>query len=554
MALRSNGFDPSAPYIPVCEYQSPYRVDYRAMDYTDVFKRRSEFLTQVREEKTWSLVKRYYADGHACAFIEDWFVTYDPRLSARGIPSTVPLILFPRQIEYIEMLEAAYSSPNGQDVIVGKSRDMGVSIVTLAWMTYKWLFDAGFKGSVGSRKEDLVDKIGDTASLLEKVRIYLRFLPKELLPYGYKEREHARRLNIVNPVTRAAISGEGGDNIGRGGRSTAYLVDEAAFLERPDKIDAALSQNCKMRIDISTPNGPTNPFAEKWFNNESVQAFAFHWTQDPRKDREWYEREKKRLQDPKVIAQELDLDFDTSGDESVIRREWVDASVAFGQWLRDRGEFPEKKGYIPVAGADIGGGVAENTYVAMWGPIVGDLISWVDGDTTRTANKLSNFARQDAVSRLKYDSVGVGRGVASTLKRLPTVSTGINVGNTATGNIWPDGRMAKQKFRNLKAEVWWILRDRLRKTYDHWCWVNDPETGCQYNIDELMLLPPKDKEFLEQLTLPGYKMLETGKIAIESKDELARRGIKSPDRAEALIIALAPIRKPAAFGVADGIS
>jgi len=114
--------------------------------------------------------------------------------------------------------------------------------------------------------------------------------------------------------------------------------------------------------------------------------------------------------------------------------------------------------------------------------------------------------------------------------------------------------MAKHKFRNLKAEVWWILRDRLRKTYDHWCWVNDSETGCQYRLDELMLLPPNDKEFLEQLTLPGYKMLETGKIAIESKDELARRGIKSPDRAEALIIALAPIRKPAAFGVADGIS
>jgi len=232
----------------------------------------------------------------------------------------------------------------------------------------------------------------------------------------------------------------------------------------------------------------------------------------------------------------------------------VDSSVALGQWLRDQNKFPNRKNYVPVAGADIGGGVAENTYVAVWGPIVGDLISWVDGDTTRTANKLSTFARQDGVSRLKYDSIGVGKGVASTLKRLPTVSTGINVGNAPSLNIWPDGRTARNKFRNLKAEIWWTLRDRLRKTHDHWCWINDPSTGCEYPLDELLFLPPGDKDFLEQLTLPGYKMLETGKIAIESKDELARRGIKSPDRAEALVIALAPIRRPATFGYADGIA
>ena len=115
--------------------------------------------------------------------------------------------------------------------------------------------------------------------------------------------------------------------------------------------------------------------------------------------------------------------------------------------------------------------------------------------------------------------------------------------------MWPDGRRSKDKFRNLKAEIWWTLRDRLRKTHEHWCWLNDPTTGAQYNLDELLLLPDNDPDFLLQLTLPGYKILDTGKIAIESKDELARRGVKSPDRAEALIIALAPFRRPATFGM-----
>lgn len=551
MSLRANGYDPNTPYTPNTKYVSPYAVDFKDMDYSAIFRKRAQKLQKIREDGAWDIVKRYYADGNACAFIEDWLVTYDPRLGARGLPTTVPLILFPRQVEYIEALEEAYAA--GQDMVVGKSRDMGVSVVSLAWFTYKWLFSPGFKGSVGSRKEDLVDKIGSPDSLLEKVRIYLRYLPKELLPYGYKEREDARRLNIVNPVTGSSITGEAGDNIGRGGRSTAYLVDEAAFIDRPEAVDAALSQNCNMRIDVSTPNGPTNPFADKWFHNEAVRAFAFHWTQDPRKNREWYEKERKRLQDPRVIAQELDLDFDTSGEESTVRQEWVDSSVALRKYLQSRGELPDKSRYTPVAGADIGGGVAENTYIALYGPIVGDLVSWVDGDTTRTAEKLSRLAEQDKVSRLKFDSIGVGKGVASTLRRLPVVSSGINVGNSPTTNMWPDGRRAKDKFRNLKAEVWWTLRDRLRKTHEHWCWLNDPETGAQYDIDELLLLPDTDKDFLLQLTLPGYKTLDTGKIAIESKDELSRRGVKSPDRAEALIIALSPFRKPATFGNTSGM-
>ena len=551
MALRANGYDPATPYIPNHEYVSPYAVDFMAPDYASILQGRSERIQQIRDDDAWGLVKTYYADGNACAFMEDWLVTYDPRLGARNLPTTVPLILFPRQIEYVETLEDAYTK--GQDLVVGKSRDMGVSVITLGWLTYKWIFSPGFKGSVGSRKEDLVDKIGNPDSLLEKVRIFLRYLPVELLPTGYSERKHARRMNIVNEQMGSSITGEAGNNIGRGGRSTAYLVDEAAFLEDPESVDAAISENTNMRIDISTPNGPVNPFANKWFHNEAVKAFSFHWTQDPRKDREWYELKRKKLQDPRTIAQELDLDFDTSGEESVVRAEWVASSVELRKHLIATEQMPDKEDYTAIAGADVGGGVAENTYIAVWGPIVGNIIAWIDDDTTRTANKLARYATVDSAAKLKYDSIGVGRGVASTLKRLPINSVGVNVGVPATSRVWPDKRRSKDKFRNLKAEVWWILRDRLMKTHAHWCWMNDPNTGCEYPIDELLLLPETDSELLLQLTLPGYKVLETGKIQIESKADMLRRGVKSPDRAEALIIALAPSLAPARIRRADGV-
>lgn len=527
-------------------YVSPYTVNFRDPDYTEVFQGRADRLKAIRDDDAWHLVKRYYADGNYVAAIEDWFTTYDPRLSAKGKPTTVPLILFPRQIEYIEWLQDRKSK--GEDGVVPKSRDMGISVVTLAYATCEWLFSPGVKMSFGSRKEDLVDKMGQPDSLLEKVRMYLRYLPTELLPLGYSEAKHARHMKILNPQNSSSITGEAGDSIGRGGRSTMYFVDEAAFLERPELIDAALSQNTSSRIDVSTPNGPTNPFFNK-AHGGIIERFDFHWTEDPRKDQAWYDREVIRLGDPRVVAQELDLDFDTSGEESVVRPEWAMSSQALYRYLKDEGEFPER--VRGVAGCDVGGGMAENTFIGLWGPEVGRCVAWIDGDTTATALRFARLASENGVGLIKFDSIGVGRGVASTLSRLPLEAQAVNVGTSPTREVWQDGKKAREKFRNLKAQLWWALRDRLRKTHDHWLFMNG-RGGFEHSLDELLLLP-EDKDLVKQLCTPGFKVLETGKIQIESKDELKRRGVLSPDRAEALILALAPAPAVVRVGRTSGV-
>jgi phage terminase large subunit len=541
--------------------QEPQKPDFLDPDYTAIFQERADKLRQIRHDDAWHLVKRYYADGNYVQFIEHWLTTYDPRLSARGKPTTVPLILFPRQVEYVEWLQARKRS--GEDGVVAKSRDMGISVVTLAFALCEWLFSPGVKMSFGSRKEDLVDKMGNPDCLLEKIRMMLRYLPPELLPAGYSEQKHARHMKIINPQNGSSITGEAGDNIGRGGRSTMYFVDEAAFLERPELIDAALSQNTSSRIDVSTPNGPDNPFSQKWFARggssswvpgegapEDQTAFAFHWTQDPRKNDAWYASEVKRINDPRVIAQELDLDFDTSGEEAVVRPEWVAASHSLFNHLRDNGLLPEATD--GVAGCDVGGGLAENTFIPRWGPLVGRCVAWVDDDTTATAHKFVGLASREKVRVLKYDSIGVGKGVASTLRRIPVVSQGVNVGSTPTRDLWPDGRKSREKFRNLKAELWWVLRDKLRKTYDHWLFLND-RGGHKYDLNDLIILPPGDEILTKQISVPGYKVLETGKIQIETKDELRRRNISSPDRAEALILSLAAPAPRARSGRTYGV-
>jgi len=63
---------------------------------------------------------------------------------------------------------------------------------------------------------------------------------------------------------------------------------------------------------------------------------------------------------------------------------------------------------------------------------------------------------------------------------------------------------------------------------------------------------PKDDKLLQELTEMRWRVLPTGKVAIEEKDALRVRIGRSPDRADALAMALARERRPHAtvFAVA----
>jgi phage terminase large subunit len=114
----------------------------------------------------------------------------------------------------------------------------------------------------------------------------------------------------------------------------------------------------------------------------------------------------------------------------------------------------------------------------------------------------------------------------------------VNVGDRPTRTRWPDGKRAKDKFVNLKAELHWVVRDKLRHTYEHWLHMNG-DGGIQHELDDLLLLPD-DSALAAELSLPRYMKMETGKIQIESKRSMATRGIASPDHADALVLTFAP--------------
>jgi len=94
------------------------------------------------------------------------------------------------------------------------------------------------------------------------------------------------------------------------------------------------------------------------------------------------------------------------------------------------------------------------------------------------------------------------------------------------------GKENKDMFLNLKAQLWWELRDRFERTYEH---VNNIK---KYPVDKLISIP-NDPQLISELSQPKVETNEAGKLKIESKLKLTRRGIKSPNKAEALTLAIA---------------
>jgi len=493
-------------------------------------------------------------------WIETWAWTFDPRLSEGKFR---PFLLFPVQVDYIDWLNLRYK--NQEDGIVEKSRDMGFSWLSVAWATWKFLFEDGFTCVFGSNLIRNVDTLGNHKSLFEKIRMILRALPVWMLPKGFSKRAHLNtKLRIINPERNGIITGEGGHNIGRSDRASIVFIDEAAHVERAEEVEQALSQTTDCRIWGSTPKGSGNLFYTK-VKSDQFPVFRFHWQQDPRKNRwilrnpdgsvfaeghgecsapagmvpfyPWYEDAKKRFT-PLTVAQEIDIDYAGSIDDVVFPSHWVQACVTISL---TPGDYRE-------AGLDVGGSGsdgAESVYTLVAMPVALKIKRWSGLSPVKTARRAIRYAREDQVHSFKWDHTGVGEGVSGEIQDSATAEDVtfkmqmVKWGGKPSKRMWPSGRRSNQMFMSAKAEDHWILRERMRKTYEHVLFLQGHPEGVEHPLDELLSIP-KDNKLISQLSTIRFEERDNGKITIESKLKMKKRNVASPDIAESLIIACSP--------------
>ncbi|MGL5924645.1 terminase [Chroococcidiopsis sp.] len=463
-----------------------------------------------------------------CFWINTFSFTYDPRRS----PATIPFELYPIQEKYLKWRQQRRQLK--EHGIVEKSRDMGVSWLNCAAQLHAWLFEPGYAGIMGSRKELLVDRLGDPSSLFQKIRMMIDNLPYWMLPRSHVD----GYLKLINNDNGATITGEAGSAIGRGSRAAVVDLDEAAFLERSQLIDAAVSQTSEVVIYTSTPNGSGNSFYQKRFSNK-YPVFTFHWKSHPLKDQQWYEKQKAML-DPVIVATEIDIDYSASIEGIFIEAKWVRAAINYPlSGATFRGEDSPRKlasqGAAITAGLDVATtGKNKNVFVVRQGCKAIALQDWQGLNTTETTFKAQELIKSFKATHLNFDVDGVGAGVAGTLETTPDIGFTFNPVHGAgspSDRFWVgEDKTSKEKFHNRRAEHYGLLRERFRKTYEM------VEGIAKYPENELISIP-NHATLIAQLSQPLRKFTSSGKILLESKDDMRRRGNESPDYADALMYA-----------------
>ena len=136
---------------------------------------------------------------------------------------------------------------------------------------------------------------------------------------------------------------------------------------------------------------------------------------------------------------------------------------------------------------------------------------WFGKDTMQVAGIIKNeydSCKEKPVA-INVDVIGIGAGVVDRLKELGLPVRGINVAEAAS---------SKEQYARLRDEIWFAGRDWLAGL------------DCQLQDDDALI---------GELTTAKYQILSTGKIKVEGKDEMKKRGVASPNRADAWLLTFA---------------
>jgi len=303
------------------------------------------------------------------------------------------------------------------------------------------------------------------------------------------------------------------------------IFDEAPGVERSIHIAVetlATGQNNRI-LKIGNPTSPTgefynNCYSENW-NKIQVSCFDHPNIKNQREiipgavTIDWIERQKKEWGEgsPLWLAKVLG-EFPDETEDTLIPLSWCENATKWEVEQNDRcnlGVDPARFGDDKTVGYEI----ASNTAKLLF-----DISK---EDTMMVSGRLVNII--DNYKSIGIDETGVGGGVVDRVREVLNSDLdpkgrkgykvrGLHFGSQAINPI---------RFFNLRAEMYWNLRERLNPDNEQW--------------NRLKI--PYDSELINQLAGMKYSFTSNGRIQIESKDEVKKRIGKSPDRADALVIA-----------------
>lgn len=323
-------------------------------------------------------------------------------------------------------------------------------------------------------------------------------------------------------------------------QNVLVIPDESSGINRNifEGIEGILASGNARLLLIGNPTDPTSYFGDSFksplFIKHAISALdtpnfknfptweAFKASTQQERDAgithpylispQWaYERLQEWGEDSPMFLARVKGEFPAQADNSLVQLSWVEAA-------NNRYETVVTPTGTESFGVDVARFGGDKTVIYhRKGNTAWLEAEYANNDTMEVAGRIVDLSRQYPDATFMVDEIGVGAGVVDRCKEVGMDNVhGVNVG----------GSSGIEDKVNKRAEYYWRLRDLL-------------------SHNELAL--KVDDVTTQQLTSLTFKYTSTGKIQIESKEDMKKRGLKSPDRADALMLAFADVQESSNF-------
>jgi hypothetical protein len=303
--------------------------------------------------------------------------------------------------------------------------------------------------------------------------------------------------------TPEALAGVHSENV-------LLVVDEASGV--PEKVFEAaagsMSGHNATTILLSNPTRSVGTFYESQ-NRMSDSWWTRRWScvESPLVSDEFVDEMRERYgEESNAFRIRVLGEFPLADDDTIIPFHLVDSAM--------NRQIDIDKDRAPVWSLDPARfGTDRTAFCKRVGSVVTEIKSWRGLDLMQTVGRVmaeyEALAPSSRPSEILVDSIGIGSGVVDRMRELGAPVRGVNVAESPSMG---------GTYNNLRTELWFKTK----------AWLED--RSCKL---------PNDDALLADLTGIRYSFSSSGKMAAESKDQMRRRGLKSPDLADAICLTMA---------------
>lgn len=449
----------------------------------------------------------------------------------------VPFVFNTAQVYLHNRLEAQLRETGKIRAIVLKGRQQGCSTYIQARYFHRVITSKGKKAFI------LTHEAEATKNLFSMTKRYYDNLPEGLAPKA--DKSSAKELMFSHFNSGYAVGTAGNKGTGRSQTLQLFHGSEVAFWENTDDHSTGVLQAVAGEPETeiileSTANGIGNYFHQMWTGavsgkNEYQAIFLPWYWQDEYtlstpgfklsdEEEEIYSLHKNNgLTIAHMDWRRVKLNNNPGDEESALglfKQEYpMTADEAFRNpidnvFISAKYVMKARKSHVDseanlIIGVDPAIGNNDRTsIIRRRGRLAYKLECFRNHNTMEVAGRLVQIIKAERPSKVFIDCIGIGAGIVDRLRELGYEQVeGVNVARTPN---------LKDKFRNLRAELWWEMREWL--------------------MQEMPVQIPDSDELHGDLCSLGFKHTSNGLLQIEGKDQLRARGMPSCDTADALMV------------------